>query len=241
MKTLSFVIPAWDKGYARRSHILNWNVRRLNKLFPGAEVLVSSDDGDGAFNRAQACNNGAKIATGDILCIVDSDTVFNAHTISAGRQALEESPWVIPYGTYYRTDKVSGDNLLYMAPNAMISNYMLTYTHVFDFPPTKYEEAVSGLIMVPREAYLDMGGFNEAFNGWGYEDRGFVRAADVILGGHGRCLDGEVFHIWHEEPAETTWQNPALLNNKELYEKMCEITDPDEMRQFNANLSTTGN
>lgn len=241
MKSLSFVIPFRDKGSIRRKQILEWNIRRLDKLFPAAEVLVSSDNGAGAFNRSQACNNGVRMATGDVVCIVDSDTVFNSHTVTAGLKALKSSPWVIPYGTYYRTDKVSGDNLLYAKPNTPIAQYMLTYTHVFDFPPTKYEEAVSGLIMVPREDYLYMGGFNEDFTGWGYEDRGFVRAADVILGGHGRCLEGEVFHIWHEEPAETTWQNPALQNNKELYEKMCTITDPDEMREINANLSTTGN
>lgn len=235
--SVSFVIPYRSEDVSRRRQILDWNLERLALLFPDAEVIVTSDDGGEVFNRSQARNNGAKIASGSVLAFVDADTVFNKHTVAAGVDAIGRgAPWVIPYGTYYRTDESSANAILNTSPGTVLMDHLYTYTHVFDYPPTRYEEAISGLILIPREKFLDMGGYNEGFSGWGYEDRAFVSAADLLVGRHMRCFEGSVFHLWHPEPHASTWRNPMIEQNRILYEKMRSITDVEEMRAINKGL-----
>lgn len=233
--TIDFVIPFRDMGDERRNKTLEWAKARLHKSFPSSNIFAASDYPlNERFNRSQAINLAANMAIdngADMICIIDADTVFNPEVVLQGATALQKgAPWVLPYDTYYRTDKKSADKILQLNPTTRLFHGSFTYTHVFGHPPTIYNEVVSGVVMVRSEDFKWVGGFNEGFDGWGYEDRGWQVAADLCLGPYER-LEGNVFHLWHDEPIETTESQPRIQENSNLYQSMMATSTPTAMRR----------
>jgi hypothetical protein len=72
--------------------------------------------------------------------------------------------------------------------------------------------------VVPRAVWDNLGGFDERFKGWGWEDMAFQ---SVVCGlyGHER-LDGDVWHLWHPRAEERirrgTPLHPAYVANRML-------------------------
>lgn len=50
-------------------------------------------------------------------------------------------------------------------------------------------------IAIPRKAWDLLGGFDERFRGWGFEDMAFQSAACALAGAE--RVEGDVFHLWH--------------------------------------------
>lgn len=210
-------------GDARRERILDWNLERLwwMRKTIDCEVVVAEDDSSNEqFNRSQAINRGVSQVKYPNVAIVDSDTIFSMSTVRAGIRALGYHWWVIPYDLYLRTDQASADRILIRHHSLHLFKSDYTYTHEFPHPPTQYMSPVSGLVMCRTQDFLQIDGFDERFQGWGWEDRAWVVKADHEIGPHGR-LDGEVYHLWHQEPPETTEQQPNIEANKKLYEEVC--------------------
>ncbi len=232
---IGIAIPFASDG-GRRDQIVSWSVKRL-KAFGYTEIVVGFDDpGSEHMNRSRARNRAVNsvLENPEVseVCILDADTVFNPQTLSDGLTALREgAPWVFPFDTYYRTTQASGEAILKSPLDVELVSERYEYTHIFTDPPTQYEAPQCGAIMLTREAWEKSGGYHEGFVGWGYEDRGWVISADLILGDHER-IPGDLYHIWHVEPFVTTWGNPYIEKNKGIAAIMDKITDPDEMYRF---------
>jgi hypothetical protein len=233
---LGIAIPYRPDG-GKRDEIHEWNLERLES-FGYARISVESDGRDSEhMNRSVARNRAVdslfvKYPKVSNVLLLDSDTIFNPQTLVDGLRALSDgASWVIPFDKYYRTSKASGGAILKSPPDVNLVSERYTYTHIFTHPPTEFQTPESGVILVTREAWVRSGGYHEGFVGWGYEDRAWVKSADVILGPHVR-LPGDIYHIWHLEPFATTWGNPYIDKNKGLASKMDDITDPDEMYRF---------
>jgi hypothetical protein len=70
------------------------------------------------------------------------------------------------------------------------------------------------MLMITKENYFRVGGFDERFNGWGYEDNAFFLLANTILGEFVET-DNIAYHLWHPSSIN---QYPALtLRNRDLY------------------------
>jgi len=233
--TLSVVIPYVYGGHEReRIHL--WNMVRLSKILPGVEIIIGEDYSD-PFNRSIARNNGARGIRSDFTAFIDSDTVFNPMLIHRGIQAIKDgAPWCIPFERYVRTDSYSAEKMLEAPADAPLSYLDYSYDYVFTHPPTKYESPESGCILFRSQDVAKFGGYNEDFNGWGFEDRAVVYAADCVLGQH-RRTEGTVWHIWHPEaPSDLAKNKEFYKANERLATKMKKITDPDEMKRINGPL-----
>lgn len=245
MTKVSFVIPHGPDPH--RDRLLEWNKLRLASFFPHDEIIVATKTAGVAFNRGRLINYGASLAEGEYLCILDGDTVFNSwQLIRALRWMRMGAPWMIPYDEYYRTDERTGKAILANGPTALLwrdgkirdsetgEMFERGYDHIITYPPTGfYQSPQSGMILFRTADFLDMGGFNERFEGWGYEDRGLVYAADTLIGPHHR-ISGAVFHLWHPESHETTEGQPNIEANRQLAEQMAAAQGNRElMRELN--------
>ena len=65
---------------------------------------------------------------------------------------------------------------------------------------TIYHRTVSSILIVPRETWDAVNGFDERFQGWGWEDTAFMHAVETIVDKPIR-LEGDVFHLAHDRPA----------------------------------------
>lgn len=192
---------------------MDWLYARYRKLFADwdAEIVVADND-ENPFNRSAARNYAFYGSTGDILLIADADTLFHRDQIETAIQMIERGAnWVIPYNTYYNMSEAATDNILALDP---------TETVVEPTSAAMWEHKIqswAGLLVMPREAFAEAGGYDVRFSGWGYEDNAFRYAVDTMWGPHDRVTWGYALHLWHPVTAQNSFTSPSIETNRALY------------------------
>ncbi len=212
----AFLIPfRTDNGH--REKLFNWNVERINRLFPDSNVYVGGGP-DGEFNRSAAINEAfSKIQDESFIIINDSDTVWNSTLIMNGIYALTHNRFVIPYSHYHLMDAPHTGKILSEREDIQITHTNYDYEntiqanpHVWHAPP------VSGVLMMRASDFIITKGFDQRFRGWGEEDVAFVIRASERIGRPVR-LKGDVYHLWH--PRGEDYNQPHYKDNQRLLRK----------------------
>jgi hypothetical protein len=94
-----------------------------------------------------------------------------------------------------------------------------------------YTDMVSSAVAVPRPLWDKVGGFDERFVGWGFEDNAFAAACQTMGGGHTlERMAGELWHLHHATAPEGRRGTPTFMANKaraEVYHQA--LNDPAAM------------
>lgn len=200
-----------DLGYREKDWFWCW--RWWNAFgYKDTEICVSDDNENEPFNRSRARNNAVAKSSGSILVFADADTVVDQIALAeAVREvANRRAPWVIPYQWYYNLSQEYTDKL---HENEKPHRIAETET---DF---SYEHRIlswAGILVVPREAYDQVGGYDERFEGWGHEDVAFRIKLDAEYGKHTRT-EGNAYHLWHPINPKQTFNSPNELANRRLF------------------------
>lgn len=72
----------------------------------------------------------------------------------------------------------------------------------------RYRNTVSSCLVVPRALWDDVGGFDEGFVGWGFEDVAFWAALDTLGAEPVRRVAGPCWHLWHPLSPERDQSRP---------------------------------
>jgi len=182
------LIP-WRGGDERREWC--WDVTR-----PSLEVLgfpIFTGDAPGPWARAHAVNAAARTAgSWDVALIGDCDTIPDAASI---RRAIA---WVLdtrggarPHAERWMTTKEGALVLAQRGPRG------LNHDTSRSARPRHIGRmfAGGGLLVVHRDAWETVGGYDESFVGWGYEDSAMTLALLTQTAWH--RLPGEAWHLWH--------------------------------------------
>lgn len=220
---LSVIIP-YGGNDEWRERSFNWLLRRYGDLLPGAQIVIGTSQEP--FNRAEARNQAFAQSTGDVLLIADADTVFHADQVEAAVNMLKgQRTWVIPYTWYYNLSKEATESILNLECNEVILE---------PTSPSSYEhkiESWAGLLVMHREAFETVNGYDERFQGWGYEDNAFRFALDTLWGPHKRLSWGYCLHLWHSAPESERFGQPKISENRALFRDYEAANgDPERMR-----------
>lgn len=163
----------------------------------------------GPFQRSAACNDAARQAGAwDVGIVLDTDVILNPEAVTeAVALSADTGRMVLPHNervdlSRWGTQRVlDGERGPWRTPKMV--------AHV-------WTPSDSSCVVVPRALWGEVGGFDERFVGWGYEDTAF-RIACERAAGPAIVLEQEVFHLWHERPPEgpdspERARNLALLN-----------------------------
>lgn len=197
---------------------------KLEKEFPKSEIILGEEDNTNLpFSRSNAINNGVAQSNNNILMIHDTDMLLPKKNIEKGTKLLKTYPMIYPYYHYLLLSKETSQK---------IKNGM-DYTYE-DLLKTDIQELGEpgniggGAILLRRDAYDTIGGYDERFIGWGWEDVLFnykiKETYPVYEGAWGKWLDNDnIFHLWHPEADKNN-------NNQKLYEKLAEkfVEEKDE-------------
>lgn len=216
MKDLAFIIPyRSDNGY--RDKIFDWILKRYSVLFPNSKVYISDSDPSKKFNRSQARNNAFKLSKEKYVAFCDADTFWSPSIVFNALPNLSACNWIIPYNKYYITQPVSSVKILDSSVNIefISSEYsydIIVQSHPYDIlmPP------ISGIQLFESDKFWLTGGFDERYDGWGYEDNAFVFTANNKIGQYSR-LDGSICHIWHPPSHDANIDGPQVINNRNYY------------------------
>lgn len=213
--SVSLVVPYRhdDWGYRENNWWFCW--RWWNAFGPkDIEINVSDDPGASVFNRSRARNQAVEKSTGDILIIADADTLPTqvAITKAVDQVAKQKSPWVIPYEWYYNLSQEYSKSILdkEKVPRVDTDDEEFNYEHKII--------SWAGILVMPRVAYHAIGGYDERFEGWGFEDNAFRLKLDYEWGMHQRT-EGNAYHLWHpiKKEDEFRYDNENVRKNRLLY------------------------
>lgn len=220
--SISVLIPWRDTGVDRRM-AFDWTTLRCEALLPAAQICVA-DSGHEPFNRGASVNCAATQARGDALVILDADTFFHQEQIIEAVQSLHgHDVWILPYEVYINLDVATTGQLLSSSPTVTVDPMAVGAEF-------RLTDSVSGLIVLTRSGFEQVGGFDERFRGWGFEDRAFECAANTLLAPCLR-LPGYCYHLAHE--VTERFDQPEIHHNRNLAEQYRQSTgQPDRMRQL---------
>ncbi len=193
---ISVLVPYRPDG-GHRDRAWDWVSRRWAALFPDAEVIVATDDGGenpGQFNHPQAINRAAAQACGDVLIVADADTAFDGHLVAEAADVIADgAPWVLPQD-YLRLTEAASLDLLEQDPATEIGPISAEWKGA----------TVSGIVIVSRDSFERVGGYDERIAWWGADDVCFAASMSTMCGEPVR-LPGAAYHLWHPQPLGETY------------------------------------
>lgn len=186
-------------------------------------LIESAHEGEELFNRALCVNAGAAIADQelgrwDVLLVIDSDVYVPHAQIYAAVEKAHE--------TDYMTVAFRERHAIAEGPTAAIVRGELPVrfwadarleTHC-EIPHDRVRgrrfrcrvsnhDSNSHCVALPRGLWDEMEGFDERFEGWGFEDMAVLVAQKTFRGEPNR-IEGKAFHLWHPRAQEREWGHP---------------------------------
>lgn len=185
--------------------------------FPDIDIYQGNGSVGENFNRAHARNDAAIQALAHekfIFC--DADTIY-AYAEDIRQVLIREDESWFTCDNYHMLTKscsygvMSGDSSVAIEVEKSLSK-----------PP-------GGILICSRDQFWGVGGFDEGFRGWGYEDTAFVKAMSALYGPPEQF--GDVLHLWHEKNRSERQEQPLAAANRRRYGWYDAANSPDEMRR----------
>lgn len=157
-------------------------------------TLIEADTSVPLFSRAGAFNAGAEQASADVLVFADADVIPGPGAVDeAVRIATQNDCTVYPYTNYVR--------LTQDATRALLDG---GWAGEFEWT---IDNSVGALFVVKRSLYLEAGGCDPRFVGWGFEDVAWA-VQSALLFGENQRVQGNLLHLWH------AWDPHSWINAK---------------------------
>lgn len=180
------------------------------------EQVVAHHDGPGPFNISAAINAARDRAHGDRLLVMGCDHLPpTAEQLCTVDTLLDSWPWLGVYAATARLDRASTFAV------------MLTGADPTRAAVERHVDRCTGILAMRADVFDDLGGYPEAFTGWGYEDTA-VRTALTTLHGEPPAPPLPLLRsLWHPAAPRTTKQH-----NRHRYADFAAAAgDPARMRQ----------
>ena len=181
-------------------------VKRWLEITLGLPIHVGADSPGPQFNLSLARNRAAKAAGDwDVAVIQDADTVVSADQVLQGIQIARETGAVVyPYTERWELD-AAGTKLLMDDIQSDWQSHASKYVA---------SQPLGGCIIITRELWDLVGGFDTGFVGWGHEDGAFALACEV-LGGHKlQRVPGRALHLEHNPQKTKSPDSPEYVANR---------------------------
>jgi hypothetical protein len=175
------------------------NLQTVLSFYVARPVVVATNEGP--FHKARAVNEAVAGLPPDIKTLVlnDADSLCYRSAIASATAAAESGPGLVFAFTEYRK---LGDEQTARCETWRSALYANEWG---GGQPTSESH---GCVVMSRATFNEVGGYDERFTGWGYEDLAFNIACEARW--PSRRTGWPLVHLWHP-PAE---ENPA---NGELY------------------------
>jgi hypothetical protein len=161
---------------------------------------------EGPYSMAVASNRAAALEDWDVCLYVGADFVLA--DLDQARRAVERAT---------KTGMLTFAHTFLTLLEEEETNEAAR-TGVFRGAGTRHPNTFSGALAVPRSLWDKVGGFDERFVGWGWEDLAFWSACSAMGGSYDR-VPGDMYHLWHPRSWEENEGAPEHSANMVLGER----------------------
>lgn len=218
---VAVLVPRRADG-GRRDTVWNWAKDRWALERPDWPVIEGHHE-EGPFNRSAAINSAAAELEWDVAVIADSDTIVGTDQITAAvAQAVRTGQITFAYDVFCYLSRTMSDRI------------MRGFDGMWE-PGIEWMMAgtCSSMVVVTRELFDRVGGFDEGFQDWGGEDVAFWRACETLGGGDQR-IAGPAWHLWHKPARVDPDRHAANCERLSRYGEA--IYDADKMQALITDL-----
>lgn len=191
--------------------------------------IVEGDHDDGPFNRSAALNRAAELA-GDwsVAVLIDADVLVNPDAVtSAIAVATETGAMVVAFTDRWHIGPVATNRIL----AGWSGNWRPHSRRIV-------VESVSSAVVVRRDLWERVGGFDEAFVGWGWEDVAFRVACEAVSARPIVRIGATLWHLHHQVSGGNNPDEPTFVANRERGELYrAHQWDPDAIAALRATVS----
>lgn len=187
------------------------------QAYPNVKHLFVKDP-DPVFHRTKYLNRLLREAKTELVGIWDTDVVLPDEQIDRALLDICEGKAVMSYpydGRFYFCNSEISSFYCQQDLVAYLSELVnLGYLHCIS-------NSVGGAFCVRKDFYLEAGGENEAFYGWGLEDQERIRRL-FILGLPVTRVEGPLFHLFHPRNENSRYQDKeAESKSMQEFLKVC--------------------
>lgn len=219
MLDVSIIIP-FQTDHGIRAEEFEWIKKYYSRVMPEAELCIGVIN-ENNFNRSKAINLAVKEATKDILVIVDGDVIYDPVIIEKSISLLNEAAFVVPFTEVYNIDEADTKRLLKTEPK-----WPLDVNPEECAKQTFYPGFCGKIMVISKELFEKVGGFDERFIGWGGEDDAFSLSVQTLYGGLVN-IPGGIYHFWH--PVSNYYTNPHGSENHALVTRYFHVNGNKEL------------
>lgn len=182
----------------------SWDQQVVEILPPGVRYVYTKPTVENMpYNRSWSLNVGARTAKGRVLVLHDGDYVVpNEFAKNISKRIVDKVDALrLPRYIFY-LDRQNSE----VVQTTKSFDSVSEVSQIVQNNPTP--------MAITREAYLRIGGHDEAFYGWGGEDNEFLERVRTLNHCEGAFLP--IFHMWHPEAP-----NRSGDRNRDNLERIC--------------------
>lgn len=180
---MTTIVVPWRDTSLERATACRLVCDTLRAMLPATSLLLA-DSGHDPFNRAASRNLGVRHLPDDEIAVVcDADILPDRQALHAAIDAAQDGRLHFPFTLCWYLDEDHTARVLAGGqPEAGTAAASL-------------HGAEGGVFVMRADAWRQLGGMDEGFVGWGYEDNAFCAVASRTCGT--RRHPGVVYHLWH--------------------------------------------
>lgn len=178
------------------------------ELFPEWPIVEGYHE-KGPFNRSAAVNRAARAAgEWNVAVIIDSDVLPDPDGIEAAVRVARTGRPASGFDHRHNLNRPGTEKIL--------GGYRGSWAK---YVGSTHEKCISGAFALSRDLWDAVGGFDELFVGWGFEDTAFEIATETVSGEELYRAPAVLWHLWHEKSPEHDHRLPGFRANRERRER----------------------
>jgi len=186
------IVPYRRGGSRIRARAAAFVRRYLHAMHPDWPACFAVEPHTG-WSKPRAVNAAVTATTGRVIVVHDADCLVEPAALERAVDAVDRgASWAVPHRMVYRLNSDTTSSLyrhgvhVAVGPVSRQDGQRAPYLGV----------PGGGILVVSRDAWETVGGFDERFEGWGGEDAAFGHALDTLAGPHWRGV-APLWHLYH--------------------------------------------
>jgi len=191
-------------------------------LFEGSGIkCIFIQSASELFHKTRVLNILVKAAETPYVCIYDADVLMRREQYMDAVDDLRKNKADVIYpfnGSFLDIDRLYVEQIR----NSNMSLYMLSDKNFCILS----NNSPGGAFFIKKESWDSVGGGNENFRSWGWEDNEFFYRFQR-LGLRLKRSPGVIYHVSHPRGINSSPGTPHSIKNKEEYDKVLAMTEED--------------